>query len=225
MKITTSRQTVRGLMTEQRPHRTVGRQRKNDESGRREEQRVVQLLLGQHAFDEAVQAGSRGQQDHDDDREARSEHGLADREGAEKDGGEEGDLRRQTGIASSGTRVADGEQSADHHGRRHENDFAAEGEAQPPGQGRDGERADSRRRAPAPEPFRLSRSTPMSRPIPSEIASRIARPSVILQRRREFDARGCDHSPRAARPLSGLRPLSPPRPLMQTNHAPRAKER
>ena len=88
-------------MTDSGPTARSGAQGKHDERGRGEEQKVVQLLLGQHALDEAVEAGSRRQQDHDDDRDAGREDGLSDREGAEKHGREQGDLGRQAGVASS----------------------------------------------------------------------------------------------------------------------------
>jgi len=113
----------------------------------------VQFLLAQYAPDEAVQARPRSQEDDDHDREARGEHRFPDREGAEKHGRHESDLGRQAGIAGRGAGVAHGHESADHHGDRHENELAAEGEAEPAGERRDGERADPRGRTPIPRAF------------------------------------------------------------------------
>ena len=131
----------------ERSDRPVRGERQDHEGGRGEDDRVVELLLREHAADEPVEARARGEQGHDTHGEARSEPRLAHGEGPEEHGRDEGHLGREARVPAPRAAVADGDERPDDQGGRDEDGFSAEGEAQPTRERREREGPDSRGRA------------------------------------------------------------------------------
>jgi hypothetical protein len=142
-----------GIEKAERSHRAVGGQGQDDERRGRQEQSVVDLLLGERPPDETVDPRSREKEKGYDDGDSRGERRLANREGAEEERGQQRDLGREAGIASPGFRVGDRREAPDDQCRDDQSELSADGQADAPCERDDRERPDARRLPSRPGPL------------------------------------------------------------------------